>query len=959
MSSTKKCNFLREQLSATTSSSTTLTFYERTKDEGMNRENMNNLINAIRKNNGKKIGSLFKDKFSGHFVAQWMEMVDNSQLEKVEIASALGHFLAIKDEVELDLCKRAAVLTNKIMKHGFVPEMENALDNDTKISHKDLAKKVEDIILDPSKIGLKLSANTVESCYDPIIQSGGKYDIKLSAVSDGDNLSSNVILCSLGARYRNYCSTLSRTFLVDAPPKIEKTYGTLIGLYNACLEKMVIGNELKDVYEGARAYLKNKDAALLSHLPKNLGFAIGLEFRDSTLVLNQTNNTPFSEGMVFNLSVGLHNIPLSEEDKASAPEAVKALSVFSLLVSDMVVVLKEGVPDILTKISKEYADISYSIGDQEKEGEQEEEEDDEPEEGAPRRSRRAREEKEANEVTAYRRAQIQQDLMKKRLEEARLRMLKGASAGGPQDDAQEVEVKDLVTYKSPSDFPKDLVPNRIKVDLDKEAILVPINGRHIPFHVSTIKSLTQPDPDMRINFYIPGAALGKEAAKNIQQLVLKYGEQYTFIKELTFRSSDGKNLQTVYQQFQELRRRIKQRDQKAEQEKDLVVQAKLIKIKDQRVPRLQEVKIRPQLSGKKCTGTLEAHQNGLRFTSSKGEILDIMYANIKHTVFQPCDRSTLVLVHFHLKDFILVNKKKQKDIQFFTEVIEASLNLEGSRRSAYDPDEIDDEQREREMKRRLNMAFKDFCAKVEKVAAHYEFNLQVDVPFRKSGFEGNWSKEMVLLQPTTHCLVSLTEWPSFVLTLSEVEHVHFERVTYATRNFDITFIFRNWELPPKTITAVDMKYMDIVQDWLNLVEITYTKGPRSLNWTDVMKIVREEKDIFYDDHDEDGISKPAGWLFLSAEASDDEDDDEDEGGDSSFGEEDDEDDDEDEDDSELDEDDSEFDEDEESDYDEEDELEEKGMDWDELHRQAVAEDKAKRSREVEEQPRSNNKKARR
>lgn len=204
----------------------------------------------------------------------------------------------------------------------------------------------------------------MESCYDPIIQSGGKYDIKLSAVSDEDNLSSNVILCSLGARYRNYCSTLSRTFLVDAPPRIEKTYSILIGLYNACLEKMVIGNELKDVYEGARAYLKNKDPALLSHLPKNLGFAIGLEFRDSTLVLNQTNNTPFSEGMVFNLSVGLHNIPLSEEDKASAPEAVKALSVFSLLVSDMVVVLKEGVPDILTKISKEYADISYSIGDQ-------------------------------------------------------------------------------------------------------------------------------------------------------------------------------------------------------------------------------------------------------------------------------------------------------------------------------------------------------------------------------------------------------------------------------------------------------------------------------------------------------------------------------------------------------------------------------------------------------------------
>ena len=42
----------------------------------------------------------------------------------------------------------------------------------------------------------------------------------------------------------------------------------------------------------------------------------------------------------------------------------------------------------------------------------------------------------------------------------------------------------------------------------------------------------------------------------------------------------------------------------------------------------------------------------------------------------------------------------------------------------------------------------------------------VGVPFRST----------VLLQPTTHCLVMLTEQPVFVITLDEVELVHFERV---------------------------------------------------------------------------------------------------------------------------------------------------------------------------------------
>ena len=194
------------------------------------------------------------------------------------------------------------------------------------------------------------------------------------------------------------------------------------------------------------------------------------------------------------------------------------------------------------------------------------------EDGAPRRSGRAKEEKMANELSAHSRALRQQELMGKRLAEARRRMLKGDGAGNGDDEGEQVDAKDLAVYRSKEEYPRDIAQNRLKVDLEKECLLVPINGQLVPVHISTIKSMTQPDPDMRINFYIPGTALGKEVPKNMQQLVIKYGNTAMFIKELTFRSLDGKNLPTVYQQFQELRRRIRQREQKAEQEKDLVVQ---------------------------------------------------------------------------------------------------------------------------------------------------------------------------------------------------------------------------------------------------------------------------------------------------------------------------------------------------------------------------------------------------
>ncbi|CAN0465651.1 unnamed protein product, partial [Scytosiphon promiscuus] len=66
-------------------------------------------------------------------------------------------------------------------------------------------------------------------------------------------------------------------------------------------------------------------------------------------------------------------------------------------------------------------------------------------------------------------------------------------------------------------------------------------------------------------------------------------EPATFVKELIYRSLERHNLDKVYRQIQELRKRLRTREQKAMEEADLVTQAKLIRSKDQRVPRLQDL----------------------------------------------------------------------------------------------------------------------------------------------------------------------------------------------------------------------------------------------------------------------------------------------------------------------------------------------------------------------------------
>lgn len=100
MASAKKCGMIEKDL-AGKHDTIKVHLLLRTKDEGQNREHYNELANAIRKGGGKRLGSLFKAEYSGNFIPTWMNFVDLSQLEKFDIAPALGQFLSIKDETEL------------------------------------------------------------------------------------------------------------------------------------------------------------------------------------------------------------------------------------------------------------------------------------------------------------------------------------------------------------------------------------------------------------------------------------------------------------------------------------------------------------------------------------------------------------------------------------------------------------------------------------------------------------------------------------------------------------------------------------------------------------------------------------------------------------------------------------------------------------------------------------------
>lgn len=61
----------------------------------------------------------------------------------------------------------------------------------------------------------QLNPEHIDSCYTPLIMSGGKYDLKPGENNDDEPLHFGTICCAVGARYKSYCSNVARTYLVD------------------------------------------------------------------------------------------------------------------------------------------------------------------------------------------------------------------------------------------------------------------------------------------------------------------------------------------------------------------------------------------------------------------------------------------------------------------------------------------------------------------------------------------------------------------------------------------------------------------------------------------------------------------------------------------------------------------------------------------------------------------------
>ncbi|KAJ7074321.1 FACT complex subunit SPT16 [Mycena amicta] len=802
----------------------------------------------------KRVGTLQKEVHRGKLIDEWKKLLADAKEkpELVDMGPASSAFMAVKDEDELKSLQLASALTSTLLKYYVADKLESILDKDAAGLglEGDNGKPPDAKVWSRGKGLNDIDWPLVEFCYPPIIisrSSSTGYDLRYTAESTNDNIShKGVLLVAFGLRYKSYCANVGRTFIVDPTPEQEAQYNLLLSLQQELLGKIKDGVSAHDAYEAALSFVKEKKPELEKHFQKTIGFGTGIEFRDSSYVLNSKNTRILKENMVLSLGLGFADLVDASGKKYALQlvDTIKVESQKSTLMTDGTRSIKDTMffltPDEEEEKPRKKAPAIPRSPVKKTAG------------GKQLRNQPRRTQDEVHQSAATKLAEHQRELH----HELQTRGLaKFSEGGGAQEGKEGKGWKKFQSYKGEGGLPTEVERLRIFVDRKGQSVILPINGFAVPFHINTIKNASKNDEGeytyLRINFQTPGQLVGKKEDTPFED------PDATFVRSAVFRSADNHRFDTIYKQITELKKEANKREQQKKEMADVIEQDTLIELKSRRPAKLPEAFIRPALDGKRLAGEVEIHQNGVRYLSPNGQKVDVLFSNVKHLFFQPCDHELLAIIHFHLKAPIMIGKKKTHDVQFVREATDAQFDETGNRKRKHrygDEDEIEQEHQERKRRQVLNNEMQSFSKKISDAASTPNGDaLDVDVPYRELSFEGVPHRTSVRLQPTTECLVHLTDPPFLVLTLSEIEIASLERVQYSLKQFDLCFILKDFTKPPVHINSIQAGQMDDVKIWLDSVDIPMAESPVNFNWGPIMKTINE---------DAHGFFQNGGWSFL-------------------------------------------------------------------------------------------------
>ena len=701
--------------------------------------------------------------------------------------------------------------------------MEKTIESGEITSLKSLAKDTRKDLNNPSKINPKLNPADVEPAFYPSIQSGTNIEVDFPSETGSGNLTSDFICALVGIRFKNFCASVGRTFIINGTEDVKKAYKNLIDARDAAMEECKPGNVLGAVY---RAFKAKVDPSYQDFIPKTIGGFCG-----TTILTKHHTITDESEEVIPNNCSIVLNVSFKDVPQSSGKP-------FTLLLCDTLQITDEG-PRPITSAKSKYKVISYTLNN----------EDEEKMIQALLNDNRTISERTRNKTDPNKK-KVEEDDVKSFFDEFKKDRATKIHEAQTKEEDEEIDVK---SYEAHEQIRYNSVLN-IRADPKRMTVLFPISGVMVPIHIKAIKQVTQST-----------SSDGKTSTINISLATPKIGDTEStkyFLKELEYTKSGNqyfeavtkeiKNMQTAYRKFitQQKESRSLYRGEQLR---------KLIPPPGKNIPRISgSVHIRPTPTGKKIVGTLEAHVNGFQFRSNFGK-LDVIYHNIELAVFQPGsqDNEMMTLLHLYLKKPIMPIGNQgpaTRHITFYKPVGDTSVEVSKTSNAMTDQAEFAEEEHDRKVRKKINKEFKEFVKAIHDPDLNFQDPPDFETPKRQLAFQGSYSKQNSVIYPMVNSLVSLVDPPPLVVIMDEIEVAIFERERISSKYIDLQLIYRNWtkDHDRVEINSIPSGYSQNIKDWLDAIGTRYYSIEEAVSWKDLQPIFdKSGKDKF--------LAENGGW----------------------------------------------------------------------------------------------------
>ncbi len=267
-------------------------------------------------NNVKKVG-INKGSITVSYLEKLKKIFPKAKF--VDVASQMRELRTQKTDFEIKLIKKACQITDFAFS-----ELVKELKKSKLKTEKEVAFYLEQ----------KMAEKGAEPAF-PTIVAMGKNAAVPHHVTSNSKLKRGFLLLDFGAKYKNYCSDMSRVLFLGTARKSEKeTYNLLL----SAQEKAINNIKLGTFFVGLDKYVRKNLGKYSSYFIHSLGHGVGLDIHESPSFIGDQKQQ-VQEGQIFTIEPGIY-FP----------------GKYGLRIEDTI--LFAGKPEILTKSSKTLIEIS-------------------------------------------------------------------------------------------------------------------------------------------------------------------------------------------------------------------------------------------------------------------------------------------------------------------------------------------------------------------------------------------------------------------------------------------------------------------------------------------------------------------------------------------------------------------------------------------------------------------------